>query len=159
MIASYAIVPVCLVALRKNLPDMERPFRLPFYKPLCLIAFYICNLMLYWSGWDILCKLLISVVIGSALYLVYAIVKKELNKQVPELISSSWLFVYFLGFAVISKLGTYGGGLGKIPEGIDFAVIAIFSVAVFKLSQMTIISKALTEENIVKIIPEFQSKS
>lgn len=114
MIASYMAIPICLVALRKNSPDRVRPFRLPFYKITSFLAFYICNLMLFWTGWEIVFKLLICVLCGSFIYCAYLIYKKELPSLISQLRNGIWVFVYFIGFAFLSKFGTYGGGSGAL---------------------------------------------
>ncbi len=46
----------------------------------------------------------------------------------------SWLWPYLTGMAVISYLGTFGGGLEIIPLGWDVVVGAVFSIAIYALA-------------------------
>ena len=64
MAITYAIAPICLLALRDQAPNQLRPFKLPFVKLWSWTAFYICTLLMYWSGWNIISKLGISLIIG-----------------------------------------------------------------------------------------------
>ncbi len=70
MVLSYAIGPIALLCLRLQLPDEKRPFRVPFANLFCLIAFYFCNLISYWTGWNAIWKLEVAIVIGFCLFLV-----------------------------------------------------------------------------------------
>jgi len=97
---------------------------LPCGKLWAIIAFYFCNLFVYWSGWDIIFKFEIAVLLGF-LFLVTQHFKTEKTLDWKQ---SIWLWVYFIGLGIISYLGNFGGGLGWLHFGMDFVVIAIFSV-------------------------------
>ena len=56
-ILSYGIGPICLLAMRKLQPEMTRPFKLASGTLISNIAFYVCNLMLYWCGFAVIWKL------------------------------------------------------------------------------------------------------
>ena len=124
MAITYGIGPIALLVLRYQLPDYPRLFKLPFGKLWAVIAFYFCNLFVYWSGWNIIFKFEIAVGLGVVLLLVYYFkTKKPLGWK-----HSIWLWVYFVGLGIISYLGNFGGGQGILHFGMDFLVIAIFSV-------------------------------
>src|SRR3954449_7440400 len=52
-VMSFASGPLVLVALRKRMPELERPFRVPGGHLIPFLAFWSSNLIIYWSGWDI----------------------------------------------------------------------------------------------------------
>ncbi|MFZ3066872.1 MAG: APC family permease, partial [Gammaproteobacteria bacterium] len=52
MVISYAMGPIALLCLRLELPDVPRHFRLPAAYIICPLAFYFCNLLSYWTGWE-----------------------------------------------------------------------------------------------------------
>lgn len=152
MIAGYAIVPICIVALRDQQPNLHRPFRLPVHKLFCLVAFYICNLMLFWSGWEIMSKLFAAVFVGFLIYLSRLIYRKEVKENIATWKNASWIFVYLAGLCVLTKYGTFQGGLGIIPVGYDFAIIAVFTVLIMNLAQRTKLPAEVAEKNIEMIL-------
>lgn len=132
MVISYAMGPIALICMRLELPDRARHFRLPLAYIICPAAFYFCNLLSYWTGWETIWKLAIAVLIGISLFVIAAL---RNSLQVPSLglRSAVWIVPYFLGLVSISYLGAFGG-LNVIPFGWDFLVIAIFSMAIFYLA-------------------------
>lgn len=130
MAITYSIGPIALLVLRKQSSDYPRVFRLPFGKVWPVVAFYICNLLIYWSGWHIIFKFEIAVLLGLLLLILHCLkAKNPLDWK-----QSIWLWVYFIGVGVISYFGNFGGGRGVLHFGIDFVVIAIFSVFVVWLA-------------------------
>ena len=134
LVFAYAVGPLALPVLRKTLPNQHRPFRVPAPKLMCFLAFYICNLIIYWTGWDIVSKVLGAIVIG---YIVLAIFKqtqqgKKLNLQWHN---AWWIFIYVFLLGLISYLGDFGGGHRLVKFGWDFPVIAVMTYVVFELSQ------------------------
>jgi len=126
MVISYAIGPVALLCLRLELPQQERKFRLPCAKIICPLAFYFCNLLSYWTGWDTMRKLSVAMLIGFAFFFV-AYVRGKLKNIPLGFKSILWLLPYLIGLSLISYLGAFGGK-GVIPFGWDFLVIGIFSL-------------------------------
>lgn len=135
MVISYAIGPVALLCLRLELPLEKREFRLPCAKLLCLLAFYFCNLLSYWTGWATVCKLAIAVAIGFVFFGL-AYLRGKLDASTIGLKSAFWLLPYLLGLTLISYWGAFGG-TGVIPFGWDFLVIGLFSVLMLYLAVMT----------------------
>lgn len=127
---SFAVGPLALITLRKTLPNQERRFRLPFAKITCFLAFYICNLIIYWASWEVVSKMFIAILVGYVLLLCFywkkSIVHFELKK-------SWWIFVYMIALALISYLGAFGGR-NVITFGIDFVVVALVSLIIYILA-------------------------
>ncbi len=57
----YAGAPLALGALRRQKPDLPRPFRLPWAPVLAPASFIAANLIIYWSGWEVDWKLYVAV--------------------------------------------------------------------------------------------------
>lgn len=129
VVISYAMGPIALVCLRRQMANEPRSFRLPAADLLCLIAFYFCNLISYWTGWQTVYKLAIAILIGFV-FLSLAYVRNHIDKKHFGFMALWWLVPYLSGLILISYLGSYGGK-HFIPFGWDFLVIAIFSIVIF----------------------------
>ncbi len=132
MVISYAMGPVSLLCFRLALPDRPRAFRLPFAYVICPIAFYFCNLLSYWTGWETIYKLAIALLIGLVFF-TGAYLRGSLKIPSAHFKSASWMLPYFSGLVLISYLGAFGGKQ-IIPFGWDFLVIGIFSMAILYLA-------------------------
>ena len=136
MAITYAIAPICLISLRKKLPHAHRPFRLPCARAWGIIAFYFCNLIIYWSGWDVISKLGIALALGAIILFSYQYLKTSDEKIDYNWRASIWLWPYLIGISIISYYGSYGAGAkGTIPFGWDFVIIGIFSVFIALLAE------------------------
>lgn len=134
MAVTYAIAPICLLALRYQAPKHNRPFKLPFATVWATTAFYICTLLIYWSGWAIISKLGIAILIGFAVLLIHHYLINRSNKSPLHWRPSLWMWPYFIGITLISYLGNFGGGRGLIPFGWDFVLIAVFTIAIMMMA-------------------------
>ena len=134
----YAGAPLSLGAFRGQVPDAVRPYRMPGAVWLSPLAFVLANLIIYWSGFPTLWKLGICIVIGYILIGVCML----FDPQRPKIDwkSAQWLPVYLIGMGIISWLGQFptkgNGGAPpintfKIPFGVDFAVVAVFSLIIY----------------------------
>lgn len=133
LVFAYAVGPLALPVLRKTLPNQPRPFRVPAPRIMCVLAFYICNLIIYWSKWAIVSKVMIAILIGYAVLIIFKQTRqgKKLNLQWHK---AWWIFIYVGCLGLISYLGAFGG-MNVIPFGWDFLVIAAMTWLVFELSQ------------------------
>lgn len=129
-VLAYAAGPIACAALRTKMPDQPRPFKIPFYKPFCLTAFYICNMVILWTGWDVVWKMLLTIVIG---YIILLISYRK-NLKTLEFMRGCWMIPYLIGVGVISYLGSFGGGIGVLPFGWDFLAVGCFSIFLFWLA-------------------------
>lgn len=155
MVLSYAMGPIALWCLRLELPNKERRFRLPAAQFLCPLAFYFCNLLTYWTGWETIHRLAIAMLIGLIVFVIACYKGKLAVKKTEKTFnfgikSAIWLFPYLPGLVLISYLGAFGGK-NIIPFGWDFLVIGLFSVMIFFLAvkcrvRLTTENIALTKE-------------
>lgn len=132
MVLSYAMGPIALLCMRLELPHQRRVFKLPFAYIICPLAFYFCNLLSYWTGWDTIYKLTIAMLVG---FIVYAITvfRSRMSWQETGLQTGLWVIPYFTGLVLISYLGSFGGK-NIIPFGWDFLVIGIFSLTIMLIA-------------------------
>lgn len=128
-ILSYGIGPICLLAMRKLKPELPRPFKLSFSWILSHIAFYVCNLMLYWCGFTILWKLDVALLLGLTICLVYH--RKNIFACSPSLY---WFIVYMSSLLGLSYLGSFGG-IGWLSFPYDLLFFFPYSVLILSLSQ------------------------
>jgi amino acid transporter len=141
----YAGAPLSLGAFRGQLPEIERPYRLPAANILAPLAFIVADLLIYWSGFEVVWKLGIVLVIG---YVVIGILMAT-DRQRPPLDwkSAVWLPVWLIGLGVISWQGQYAGtsdkhplpptNTGNLGFWWDMLVVAIFSVVIYMWAMRT----------------------
>lgn len=130
LILSYIIGPIALVGLRKTRPDIHRPFYLPFAKIISLIAFYICNLLIFWTGWHTVSRIMLALLIGL-LYFTWHCFREQHTEWRKDWRAAGWIIPYFIVLAGISYLGTFGGGMNWISFGFDFIIVGILTITVF----------------------------
>jgi len=126
----YAGAPLALGALRLRLPAAERPFRLPFASVVSPLAFIVAGLIIYWSGFEVVWKLGVAIILG---YIIIGMYHSD-RAEVPKInwLKSSWIAVYLLGMGIISWQGQFGpDNTGRLPFKWDFLVIGLFSLAIY----------------------------
>jgi amino acid transporter len=148
MAITYAIAPVCLIALRQQAPNQARPFKLPMIKTWSWLAFYICTLLAYWSGWDVISKLGISLIVGLIILLTYHFGTKRGRELTLQWRAAIWLWPYFIGLSIISYLGNFGGGHNFLHFGWDFFTIAVFCIFILWLSYQCKLSAKETQAHL-----------
>jgi amino acid transporter len=132
----YAGAPLSMGAFRLQVPDADRPYRLPGAAVLGPLAFIIADLLIYWSGWEVVWKLGIVLLIG---YIIMASFRISKNLRPPlNFRSAMWMPVWLIGLGVISWQGQFAGGAvkaplntGNIPFWWDIVVVAGFSLAIY----------------------------
>ncbi|MGH3169999.1 MAG: APC family permease [Trebonia sp.] len=73
----YAAAPLSLAAFRSQVPGADRPYRVPGAKWFAPLAFIVANMIIYWSGFNVIWKLGVCLVIGYALIGICMIFDKE----------------------------------------------------------------------------------
>jgi amino acid transporter len=137
----YAGAPLSLGAFRGQVPDASRPYRLPAAGVIAPIAFIIANLLIYWSGFEVVWKLGIVLVIG---YVVIGVMMAFDRDRPPlDWKSATWLPAWLIGLGIISWQGVYSGAAssdthpqpptitGNIPFWWDILTVAGFSIIIW----------------------------
>jgi amino acid transporter len=130
----YAGAPLSLGAFRRQVPDAPRPYRVPFAAVISPLGFIIANMIIYWSGFNVIWKLGVCIVIG---YIIIGICM-YFDQERPPLNwkSARWLPVYLIGMGLISWFGQFGSGAppinnNRLPYGWDMLTVAVFSVIIY----------------------------
>jgi len=132
----YAGAPLSVGAFRGQVPDANRPYRMPAAWLLAPAAFVVADLLIYWSGFEVIWKLGVVLIIG---YVIIGICM-AFDPQRPPLDwkSAVWLPAWLIGMGIISWQGQYSGGAvapplntGHIGFWWDMLVVAAFSVAIY----------------------------
>lgn len=131
LMMSYAVAPVTAAALRRNAPDLHRPFRVSGLGVLGPFAFVVAALIVYWSGWTTVSWLFSLQVL---LYLIYLACGRfvptgqlSLKRQVR---SSLWLLGFYILMVVISCLGSFGGR-GVLAHPWDTVAVVLIALLVY----------------------------
>jgi amino acid transporter len=151
----YAGAPLAFGALRKQLPDHDRPYRLPFGQVIAPLSFAVAGLIIYWAGWDTLRWLGGAVVLGYVLlggYAAFAHARRLPTAPKLNFKAALWLPVYLAGLGLISWQGGFGeGSQGTIGIGWDMALVAGFSLAIYYWAVHTSLSAAEIQANIMAV--------
>jgi len=145
MSVTYSVGPVALLALRYQVPNMERPIKLPFDKFWAYVAFYICTLLTYWTGWENVSKLAFSLVLSLIVFTIYHLIVQRGKGKELDLKASIWIWPYFTGIIFFSYMGSFGGK-NIIPFGLDLFLISIFCLIILYLGVRFRLHESRTKE-------------
>jgi amino acid transporter len=143
----YAGAPLSLGAFRGQVPEASRPYRMPYAAVLAPLAFVVADLLIYWSGFEVIWKLGIVLVIGYVLIGV----SMAFDPQRPPLDwkSATWLPAWLIGLGILSWQGQYSGGAVKTPVNTnnipfwwDIVAVAGFSLIIYYWAMWTKLSRA-----------------
>ncbi|HEY4270250.1 MAG TPA: APC family permease, partial [Galbitalea sp.] len=147
-VISFGVGPLAVGALRRELPDRDRPFRLPFGDVIPLLAFYAANMIVYWAGWATNQKLFICVLVGYVVLVVLRIAGRGRGNlaKLDLRVGAVWLLPWFAAMALVSWLCDPTSH----PELFNwvFLVNAVVAVAIYSLAMRYRLPKADTEERI-----------
>ncbi len=133
VVLSFCMGPLSVYALRAQLPNRPRAFRIPLAGIIAPASFVIVCWVIYWTGWDTLWRLSMPMAVGLALFL-FNVARDPALRGSLDLREGLWLIPYFLGLLGLSYLGSFEGGIGLIPFGWDFLVVGLFGLGIFYLS-------------------------
>ena len=141
----YAGAPLSVGAFRRQVPDANRPYRMPAAWLLAPAAFVVADLLIYWSGFEVIWKLGVVLIIG---YVIIGICM-AFDPQRPPLDwkSAIWLPAWLIGMGIISWQGQYSGSgdahplpptnTGHIGFWWDILVVVVFSVVIYLWAMRT----------------------
>jgi len=163
----YAGAPLALAALRKQKPELERVYALPWVKVLAPLSFVCASAIIYWAGWETYTTLMVAMLIGYAL--IAASYAFKLNPLAPKMDwgAAWWIIPYFLGMLVISYFGDFGpggiiGGIGPFQHVLDqggnddlglwggLAAVAVWSLIIYAIA----LYRRLPTEKVDKYVAE-----
>lgn len=131
LILSYAVAPVSVAALRRNAPDLARPFRVRRMGLLGPLSFIIAALIVYWSGWKTVSWLLSLQILMFVIYLLCGrFVPTQHLSLAQQVRSSAWLIGFYAVTILLSWLGSFGG-IGAITHPFDTLVVAACALGIY----------------------------
>jgi amino acid transporter len=155
----YAGAPLAYGVLRNQLPDRERPYRLPGGRVIAPLSFVIASLIIYWAGWDTLWRLGVAIVLGYALlgsYAAYATSKGLPNAPKLDWRAAQWLPAYLVGMGIFSWQGGFCaqpgcGAQDNLPMWWDMLVISVFALVIYYWALAVGLKRADIERNIDEV--------
>jgi amino acid transporter len=112
-VVMYAGGPLSMGAFRGQVPDADRPYRMPAAAVLAPFAFIIANLLIYWSGFEVIWKLGIVLVIG---YVIMGIlIARDPQRPPLDWKNALWMPAWLVGMGILSWQGQYSGTSEEHP--------------------------------------------
>jgi amino acid transporter len=143
-VVTYSMAPLALGALRRQDPARTRPFRLPAASLLAPAAFVVASEILLFTGWAVVWKLIVAILIGFALLSLSTATDTGKRRASLDWRSAAWLWPYLLGMAAISYLSSFDtrtpssiplvglhGPRNELTFGWDILAVALLSLAVY----------------------------
>jgi amino acid transporter len=143
-VIAYGMVPLALGALRRQDPTRPRPFRLPAASLLAPAAFVVASEILLFTGWAVVWKLIVAILIGFALLTVSMLTDANARMLSLDWRSAVWFGPYLLGMAALSYLSSFDtrtpssipllgleGPRNTLTFGWDILAVALFSLAAY----------------------------
>ena len=130
LVLSYAVAPVSVAALRRNAPDMPRPFRVKGFAVLGPVSFIIAALIVYWSGWATVSWLLGLQILMFGIYLLCRRLVPTDHLHCPAGPLFRLADRLSRSPSCCPWLGSFGG-IGLISHPFDTLVVAVCALAVY----------------------------
>jgi amino acid transporter len=153
-VLSFGAGTLVVGALRRELPERERPFRVPGGDVLPFLAFYASNLIVYWAGWDVNWKLFVTIALGFVLLAIFHVTGKGDTPPLDWRSGATWTLPWLGGMALMSWLGAYpepsehAGNRDAIGFGWGFLVILALTAVIYVLAMRMRLPRARVEANI-----------
>src|SRR5689334_13158752 len=133
-VLSFASGPLVHAALRSQVPDAERPFRLPGGHVIPFLAFFGSNLIVYWSGWDVVWKLMLAVLAGFVILGIF-MAAGVIEDRKLDFKAGFWVLPWLGGMTLLSWVGNYPepalGNLDKLTFSTSIPLVLVLSALVY----------------------------
>lgn len=165
----YAAAPLAMGALRRQKPDLPRPYKLPAARILAPLSFVLANFIVYWAGWQTYTAVMAAMLVGYLLMVVSSVFKLNDKAVKMDWRAIKWIAPYFVGMGVISYFGGFGaggiiggigglstvlvGGNGDLPLYWDLLVVAVFSIVVYVLAISNRLPESAVDELVKDVYP------
>ncbi len=153
VVMAYAVGPISLLVLRKNLPHIHRPFKLKYATPFCYTTLFVCNLITYWTGWNTVSYLMLCILLGFTCYffIQYYLDGKQ---SYDEHKTVYWLVPHLLGLSLISYAGDFDGGHAWLPNHVDYVLLLVLTILIMKLALMQALTSESSQEKLVEMVQD-----
>jgi amino acid transporter len=151
-VLSFGAGPLVLMAMRRQMPQLERKFRLPGGHIVPFLAFFSANMIVYWAGWDTNWKLYLGILAGLVLYALNHVFGRERLPRL-DLRSAAFLVPWLGGLCLVSYLGNYpepaAGNLAVFgTSGLSLVWAALVILAISAVSYVMALALALPSERV-----------
>jgi amino acid transporter len=146
-VLTYAMAPLALGALRRQDDSRPRLFRLPAASLVAPAAFVVASEILLFTGWAVVWKLVVAILIGFALLTISTLTGRNERTLALDWRSAVWLWPYLVGMGAISYFSSFDTGTpSSIPLlgldgprnvltfGWDVLAVAILGVFIYTLA-------------------------
>jgi len=138
LVMGYVIGPMSLLVIATKNPADFKGFPILFIHLICVVALTVCSLMIFWSGWNVICKIMFLFLVGYLiLFLTWYRHKKRNAHKSLHILRGAWVILFLAGLTIISYLGSFGGH-HLIPFGLDFLIIGLFSLMVYIVAYVAV---------------------
>ncbi|MGH3424667.1 MAG: hypothetical protein ACRDO8_08065, partial [Nocardioidaceae bacterium] len=145
-VLSFGSGPLVLAAMRRQLPDHKRPFKVPGGDIIPFLAFYSANLIIFWTGWEVNLKIGVCVLIGYVLWPFFHKFSKGRAPKIEWRAGATWVLPWVIGELVFSFLSPYKGGMDVISLGWGFLVNLVWSALIFAIALRVRLTPRQAEE-------------
>jgi amino acid transporter len=167
-VLAYGTAPLAMGALRLQEPDRPRPFKLAAGSALAPIAFIVANLVLLFSGFAVVWKLIVAIIIGFVLLTISSATSKPEDRPELDWMAGVWLWPYLIGMGVISYLSSFDtdtpskvvliglkGPVNDLHFGWDVLVTAVFSLVIYAWA----IHQRLPDERVHELVGDLTAEA
>ncbi len=148
VIFSYLAGPVTLLVLRKDFPDLHRPFKVMNHKLVGYSGFICCSLLIYWSSLNnliYLAALVSAIIIGYNLFV---------DKKPSKLFNAIKINFFVIGYLLAILAVKYLHKIHLVAFPIDNLLVAVIACAACKIFVDSKIDKKEISDNLKKIAAE-----
>ncbi len=159
-VLSFGSGPIVLAAMRRQLPDHHRPFKLPGGDIIPFLAFYSANMIVIWAGWGTNWKLFVAVALGFVVLAIFYATSRDSMPPMDWKSGATWALPWLAGLCLISYLGDYpdkskhAGNTSTIVFGVDFVVVLVLSALVWWLALKVRLSNDVVADNLEQMTAE-----
>jgi amino acid transporter len=120
----YAGAPLALGALRKQKPEMPRPYHLPAARLWAPVGFVGATWVVVFSGWETYTTLIVAMLIGYVVIWMSYVFKGNSKAPAMDWDALPWIAGYLIGLLIIMYFGSFGaggiiGGIGVFQHVLD----------------------------------------
>lgn len=157
-VLSFGSGPLVLAAMRRQLPDHPRVFRVPGGDVIPFLGLYSSNLIVYWAGWNTNWKLFVTIGLGFVLLVVLELTAGDRAPRLDLRAGATWLLPWLAGLALTSWAGDYDGGRGWIGLGWGFAANLALAALVYLLALRVRLPAPRVEEHVAEAEAESRTE-
>jgi amino acid transporter len=139
-VLSFGAGTLAIVALRHEIPDRDRPFRVPGGPVIPFLAFYASNLIVFWAGWDVNWKLFVTIAFGFVLFAAFHMFGRGEKQPLDLKAGATWTLPWLAGLCLLSYLSDFpeqkknAGNTSTISFGWDFLAVLALTIVVYVIA-------------------------